>query len=67
MSDFSASGRLQFPGILLAECYYCSDEGKWCKLCQQVFCKGCHDGSEKQWAIEEYLSPHEYYEREFLL
>ena len=50
-----------------AECYYCSDEGRWCKICQTVFCLYCHHDSETAGATEEFLSPHEYYEGEFLL
>lgn len=52
----------------LAECYYCAeDNAEWCKLCQKPFCTGCHaQEMASMMEFAEFLTPHQYYDMEFL-
>lgn len=47
------------------ECYFCGlNEARWCKICQENYCDKCHKQLEESWKQEEYLSPHQWYEKE---
>ena len=53
--------------MIKPECENCAEcEGEWCKICQEVFCEKCHKRNEKNWRETEYLSPHQFYEKEIM-
>lgn len=48
------------------QCYDCCENGEWCKICQKVYCKECHERNERIYLNEEFLSPHQWYEKEIM-
>ena len=51
----------------MTECYFCGEKkGVWCKICREVLCNECHKIKERLCFESDWLSPHQYYESEFL-
>jgi len=49
------------------ECYWCGEDvAVFCKICDKNLCNTCHRESERTWFESDWLSPHQYYESEFL-